>query len=257
MAAHAALVVSFSGGFPATGSAHRNGQILASGKQSGFYCRNPSCHGANPAPTVTFRGPAAMEPGSSAIFSFTVTAHEETHIAAGFNVAASDGMIGLADEQGTRRERGEVTHSTPKANDANAEAAFEFTWQAPASPGVYTLFGAGCSVNGNDARDGDAAARTTYEIAVGVATSTPTHTPPLPTPTPTATAVRTPGEETCVGDCGGQAGVTVDELITGVNMALGATPVTVCLAFDANRDLAVTIDEILQAVNNARNGCPV
>jgi hypothetical protein len=49
--------------------------------------------------------------------------------------------------------------------------------------------------------------------------------------------------------------VTVDELITGVNIALGATPLSACPVFDPSGDGAVTVDEILQAVNNALNGC--
>jgi hypothetical protein len=50
--------------------------------------------------------------------------------------------------------------------------------------------------------------------------------------------------------------VTVDELLTAVNIALGTSPVEQCPAFDANGDGAVTVNEILAGVNNALNGCP-
>jgi len=60
----------------------------------------------------------------------------------------------------------------------------------------------------------------------------------------------------CVGDCGADGTVTVDELTTGVNIALGALPATQCPAIDPNADGAVTIDEILVAVANALEGCP-
>ena len=40
-------------------------------------------------------------------------------------------------------------------------------------------------------------------------------------PTPTPTAAPTPIPPLCIGDCNGDGTVTVDELITGVNMALG------------------------------------
>jgi hypothetical protein len=60
----------------------------------------------------------------------------------------------------------------------------------------------------------------------------------------------------CVGDCDGNGQVTVDELVTMVNIALDVRPVTDCLAGDANNDGQVTIDEIIAAVNNALGSCP-
>jgi hypothetical protein len=49
--------------------------------------------------------------------------------------------------------------------------------------------------------------------------------------------------------------VTVDQILTMVNIALGSTPLLNCEAADANHDSQVTVDEILTAVNNALNGC--
>jgi hypothetical protein len=49
--------------------------------------------------------------------------------------------------------------------------------------------------------------------------------------------------------------VTVDEILTMVNIALGNTAVTTCEAGDANHDGHITVDEILTAVNSALNGC--
>jgi hypothetical protein len=60
----------------------------------------------------------------------------------------------------------------------------------------------------------------------------------------------------CVGDCDGTAQVTIDEILTMVNIALGSLDVGTCSgAGDANQDGYITIDEILAAVNNALNGC--
>ena len=56
------------------------------------------------------------------------------------------------------------------------------------------------------------------------------------------------------GDCNSDGSVTVDELLTLVNIALGNLPVTTCEAGDANHDNEITIDEILAAVNNALIG---
>jgi parallel beta-helix repeat protein len=61
----------------------------------------------------------------------------------------------------------------------------------------------------------------------------------------------------CIGDCGLDGTVTVDELIKGVAIALGNLPIDYCLAMDANADGAVTVDELVTAVGNALNGCIV
>ncbi|MFI5365847.1 MAG: FG-GAP repeat domain-containing protein [Candidatus Binatia bacterium] len=61
----------------------------------------------------------------------------------------------------------------------------------------------------------------------------------------------------CTGDCNGNHAVTVDEILTMVNIALGNAPLAACSAGDANQDMTITIDEILAAVNNALTGCPV
>jgi len=58
----------------------------------------------------------------------------------------------------------------------------------------------------------------------------------------------------CAGDCNGDGAVTVDEIITMVNLALG-TPSPACAAGDLNHDGEITIDEILAAVNNLLGEC--
>lgn len=59
----------------------------------------------------------------------------------------------------------------------------------------------------------------------------------------------------CVGDCDGSSEVTVDELVTGVNIALGSLPLSACRSFDTDTDGAVTVDELVRAVNDALAGC--
>ena len=67
----------------------------------------------------------------------------------------------------------------------------------------------------------------------------------------------TPGVElSCVGDCDGGGDVTVDEIITMVNIALGNESVDLCRAGDGNGDMVITVDEILTAINHALEGCP-
>jgi hypothetical protein len=60
----------------------------------------------------------------------------------------------------------------------------------------------------------------------------------------------------CTGDCRGDDTVTIDELLTLVNIALGNAEMSECEIGDANSDGQITVDEILQAVNNALTGCP-
>ena len=60
----------------------------------------------------------------------------------------------------------------------------------------------------------------------------------------------------CTGDCNGDNEVTVDEIITMVNIANGVSPLEVCPNADGNGDGEVSIDDIISAVNNANNGCP-
>jgi hypothetical protein len=49
--------------------------------------------------------------------------------------------------------------------------------------------------------------------------------------------------------------VTVDELVKGVNIALGVTSVDICEEMDANGDGTITVDELIVAVNRALTGC--
>jgi hypothetical protein len=59
----------------------------------------------------------------------------------------------------------------------------------------------------------------------------------------------------CPGDCSGDLAVTIDEVLLGVNIALGATPVAACQEMDSGGNGSVEIDELLQAVNAALIGC--
>jgi len=72
-----------------------------------------------------------------------------------------------------------------------------------------------------------------------------------PATEPTVTPV--PGS--CSGDCNNDGTVAINELIIGVNIALGSTPASQCPAFDANGDGQVVISELISAVNAALNGC--
>ncbi len=71
-----------------------------------------------------------------------------------------------------------------------------------------------------------------------------------------ASILRNTSVPACVGDCDGNGMVSITDLITGVSIALGGTPVGACRVLDSNRDGMVEIAELVAAVNNALNGCP-
>jgi len=60
----------------------------------------------------------------------------------------------------------------------------------------------------------------------------------------------------CAGNCSGDRSVTIDELVTGVNITLGGIPMSRCPAGDTNGDGLMSIDELVRAVNSALSGCP-
>lgn len=60
----------------------------------------------------------------------------------------------------------------------------------------------------------------------------------------------------CVGDCNGDGTVRINELILGVNIALGNAAVGTCASFDCPQPLpGVFINCAVEAVNNALLGC--
>jgi len=62
--------------------------------------------------------------------------------------------------------------------------------------------------------------------------------------------------QVCTGDCNGNHVVAINELVVGVNIALGAASVQTCTAADRDDDGAVSIAELVAAVTNALRGCP-
>lgn len=65
-----------------------------------------------------------------------------------------------------------------------------------------------------------------------------------------------PASGACGGDCGGDGEVTVDEVLTLVNIALGNVDIAGCTAGDVSGEGEITVDEIITAVQHALDGCP-
>jgi cysteine-rich repeat protein len=72
---------------------------------------------------------------------------------------------------------------------------------------------------------------------------------------PVLLALAAPVKADCVGDCNGDGNVVVNELITGINIALGTTALSECPSFDVNDDGVVSVAELITAINNALTGC--
>jgi hypothetical protein len=78
--------------------------------------------------------------------------------------------------------------------------------------------------------------------------------PPTATPTPTPTPAAPGTPSACVGDCGHTGVVTIADLVIGVNIVLGAQPVSACPAFE-NAQGVIDIAQLIKGVNNALEGC--
>ncbi|MBI1817435.1 MAG: CSLREA domain-containing protein [Deltaproteobacteria bacterium] len=99
------------------------------------------------------------------------------------------------------------------------------------------------------------ATSTVTTSATTTATSTASATPsptPIVSASPTSTTI--PPPPLCAGDCDGSTTVTVEELITLVNIALGSAPLSACPQ-GVPDGVEVDIALIIQAVNHALGEC--
>lgn len=111
-------------------------------------------------------------------------------------------------------------------------------------PNMRRLFSVGCSV-GHPIREGGMMRGTLLCVRHAA----------LPIVLAVVLASGSPAQG-CVGDCDRTCNVQVNELVIGVNLALGIAAIEQCAAMDANRDGMVVINELVTAVSNALTGCP-
>ncbi len=62
-------------------------------------------------------------------------------------------------------------------------------------------------------------------------------------------------QDVCVGDCNDDGVVAINELIIGVNIALGSAELSECPSYDIDGNSSVGINELITAVNNALGSC--
>ncbi len=72
----------------------------------------------------------------------------------------------------------------------------------------------------------------------------------------TAAWAQSASAQQCTGDCNDDGQVTIDDLITVVNVSVGSMPMSACVNADGNpTDGRVAIDEIIRAVRGSLYGC--
>jgi hypothetical protein len=141
-----------------------------------------------------------------------------------------------------------------------ADGGFAFGESLVEDPSLDSL--AVADLDGDGRLDVAASASSENRVTVVLNSADVPFTPPptalgTPTPSPTRSGVSTatPIGPGCPGDCDGNDMVTIDELIEGVNIALGNGGVETCPAFDLDRDRQVAVNELIAAVDSATNSC--
>jgi chitodextrinase len=133
-----------------------------SGKDPKYDCS--ACHdGGVSDPQVTVTGPVTVDIDST--ITYTISVHGAPGNVGGFNVAASAGTLGIADDDARIVDR-ELTQRASRVADDAGTVHFRFRWRAPDTPGTYTLFVAGVLGNANGQPTGDSALQTDLKINV-------------------------------------------------------------------------------------------
>lgn len=151
--------------------------------------------------------------------------------------------------------------------EAGQHLVCRFTFEDPTDDvrGFISRFPAGIFRNtetatGEPTATGSAAPASPTVSATAAASATITASPTSGTPasatvTPSVSPT-TPAGPPCAGDCNGNGTVSIDELVTLVNIALQLADLAQCPAGDANGDGTIAIDELITAVRHALEGCP-
>ncbi len=67
--------------------------------------------------------------------------------------------------------------------------------------------------------------------------------------------MRPANAQECVGDCDGDGGIEISELVLGVNIALGLQAIDACPVFDCEDTGTATVSCLVRGVNQSLNGC--
>ncbi len=130
---------------------HQTGIVHAT-RKNGYGCL---CHGFEPSDSVRvwIVGPDSLRPGEQATYFINIA--RRPNIAAGFNVAAYRGSLGIVDSVWTQLltespgiDSLELTHTWPRPGNGRDTISWVFSYKAPLTVGfIDTLYAAGNSVN--------------------------------------------------------------------------------------------------------------
>ena len=147
---------------------------------AGMYCA--LCHATGLAPVVVISGPTSVAPGELASFQFTI--NDTPQPVGGVNVSAGSGTLLVTPGETRIKKVGqELTHNQPTV--ISGTVSWNFDWQAPVMPGIYTLYAAGITANNDQTAGGDNAAFDTLTVTVAPQG-------PVPIPVISAPLVTTP-----------------------------------------------------------------
>lgn len=112
-----------------------------------------TCHGGSPTPSVNVQwlGPDTVNVGQTVNFSLVISGGPL--VRAGTNIAARNGTLAIVDNS-LRAQSGELTHTSPKA-PSGGNVTFAFSYRAPNTPGLDTIFANGNSVDNTGDTDND------------------------------------------------------------------------------------------------------
>ena len=115
---------------------------------NGCICHDPS---PTPAVIVTINGPSELLPNQTA--NYTVTVQGGPAVRAGTDIAVSAGTLNVSSTV-LQKIGDELTHMLPQPF-SDGVATFAFSYTAPGTPGSYTIYANGNSVNFNGDNTGD------------------------------------------------------------------------------------------------------
>lgn len=125
-----------------------------------------SCHSGGTIPTVNLTGPSSVQPGTVSTFTFTISGGQQN--SGGLNISANGGVL-ISTQASTRLQAAEITHNQRAIAATDGTISWSFDWQAPTTPGSYTLYAAGLSSNGDSSTTQDDVATLSYVVTVSSA----------------------------------------------------------------------------------------
>jgi len=128
---------------------------------SGITCS--LCHSGGTIPIINLSGPATVRPGTIHTYTLTISGGQQS--SGGIDVSVDGGTL-INTLANTRFQAGEIIHIQRKPVVGDGSVSWNFDWQAPTTSGMYTLYGAGLSTNGDNSTTGDGVATTTYTVMV-------------------------------------------------------------------------------------------